>query len=245
MILIENGIHINVSDRGSKSTEITNKLSFMIAKENLPLQTVENESFKTCVKSICPLYKLPSRKTIISLIEEKYEVLSNMIKTRLSLIEHLSLTTDIWTDPLNAKSFLGKTSHFVLNEEHKSVTIGVTELDERHTSDYLAQWLLKIVEDWEIRKERIRVIVSDSEANIKKAIEDGFSADKHLSCFAHTLNLVPSKIIESDNDVSSICKKVKTIVTYFKKSVAAADKLRTVSDLTSHPICRHTLELNA
>ncbi|KAK2575313.1 hypothetical protein KPH14_008161 [Odynerus spinipes] len=125
-------------DGGSKASDLTNRLLFMIVKDNMPFQIVENEGFKAYTKGLCPLFKLPSRKTVTSLIEEKYQVLSNMIKTQLSTVEHLSLTTDVWTDPLNTKSFLGITGHFVLNEEHKSVTIGVTELDERHTSRKVA-----------------------------------------------------------------------------------------------------------
>jgi hypothetical protein len=229
--LIESCVYNVDLDGGSKAAEITNKLLFMIAKDTMPYQTVEKEGFKTFVKAIAPLYKLPCRKTTTTLMEEKYEVLSSLIKAQLSTTEHLSLTTDVWTDPLNVKSFLGITAHFLLNKQHKSVTIGVTELDERHTSEYLEKWLVSIAQDWKINKNSIVVVVSDSGANIKKAVKDAFGAEKHLSCFAHTLNLVPSKIIESDADISSLCKKVKTIVTYFKKSVAAADKLRNMSDL--------------
>lgn len=218
-------------DGGSKAACITNKLLFMIAKDNLSFHTVEKEGFIAFMKTIAPMYKLPSRKSVTTLMKEKYEALSNIIKNQFSAIEHLSLTTDIWTDTLNVKSFLGVTSHFIFNNKHKSITVGVTELDERHTSQYLETWLIKIVEDWKINKDSIVVVVSDSGANIKKAIKDAFGVDKHLSCFAHTLNLVPSTILESDNNVNSVRKKVKTIITYFKKSVVAADKLRSVSDL--------------
>lgn len=82
-----------------------------------------------------------------------------------------------------------------------------------------------------IRKESIVAVVSDSAANIKKAIIDSFGVDKHLPCFAHLLNLVPSKIIENDEIISPSIIKIKNIVTFFKKSVVAADKLRLESNL--------------
>lgn len=47
-----------------------------------------------------------------------------------------------------------------------------------------------------------------------------------MPCFAHTLNLVPAKIIDEDNVVKGFCAKIKDIVTYFKRSVIAADQLR-------------------
>lgn len=112
-------------DGGVKAAEFTNKLIFMIAKDNLPLATVEKEGFRTFVKTIAPLYKIPSRKTITSLIEEKYEFLSGLIKTQLSSVNNLCLTTDIWTDIINTKSFIGVTAHYIADEAHKSVTIGV------------------------------------------------------------------------------------------------------------------------
>lgn len=220
-----------ILDGGSKAADFTNKLLFMIAKDNLPYQVVEKEGFQTFMKAVAPLYKIPSRSTVTTLMTAKYEFLSNMIKKQLSTVQHLSLTADIWTDPLNAKSYLGVTVHFLDNETHKSVTIGVTELDERHTAENLEKWLLDIVESWGINKDSIVAFVSDNAANIKKAIVDGFGLDKHLACFAHTLNLVPSTIIENDKAVAAVCKKVKSIVTYFKKSVAAADQLRAHSNL--------------
>lgn len=112
-----------------------------------------------------------------------------------------------------------------------SLTIGVQELDERHTSNNLKDWLLNILDEWRIKRENIVAVISDNGANIKKAIINLFGADKHLPCFAHTLNLVPSKIIETDELISPLIKKVKTIVTYFKKSVFALDQLRIHSQL--------------
>ncbi|XP_011880238.1 PREDICTED: zinc finger BED domain-containing protein 1-like [Vollenhovia emeryi] len=218
-------------DGGTKAAEFTNNLIFMIAKDNLPLATVEKEGFKTFMKVVAPLYKIPSRKTMTSLIEEKYEFLSSMIKTQISDITNLCLTTDIWTDTLNTKSFLGLTAHYISKETYKSVTIGVSELNDRHTSENIKMWLLNILCEWNINIENVVVVVSDNAANIKKAITEAFGTEKHLPRFAHTLNLIPAIIIKDDATVSEFCKKIKNIVTYFKHSVVAADELRTQSNL--------------
>ncbi|XP_024879336.1 zinc finger BED domain-containing protein 1-like, partial [Temnothorax curvispinosus] len=218
-------------DGGSKAADVTNKLLFMIAKDNLPFRVVEKEGFKTFMNAILPLYTVPSRRTITHLVEEKYEVLSNMMKAKLSQVNYLSLTTDIWTESLNMKSFLGLTAHFLVEEQHRSVTIGVVEMTERHQSEYLKNWLLNLIDTWNIQSQNIVAVVSDNAANIKKAIVDAFGADKHLPCFAHTLNLVLARIIDDDNIVKGFCAKIKNIVTYFKKSVIAADQLRIHSNL--------------
>ncbi|XP_066586476.1 E3 SUMO-protein ligase ZBED1-like isoform X2 [Prorops nasuta] len=215
---------------GKKSNRNNNNILFMITKDNMPLQTVEKEGFKVFVNSLVPLYKIPSRCTMTRLMEEKYNILSNLIKVQLSNVDNISLTTDIWTEPLNTKSFLGLTAHFIKKDRHKSITIGVTELTERHSSEYIEMWLLNVVKEWKINITNIVVIVCDNGANIKKAVKDAFGVETQLSCFAHTLNLIPSKVIESDN-INYICRKVKIIVAYFKKSVIAMDNLRAVSDL--------------
>lgn len=109
----------------------------MIAKDNLPFNTVEKEGFQYFMRTTVPLYKVPGRKTVTTLIEEKNELLSNVIKIKLSTAEYLCLTTDVWTDTLNIRSYLGMKAHFVLNEKLTSIVIGVTELSKRHTSQII------------------------------------------------------------------------------------------------------------
>ncbi|XP_018315696.1 uncharacterized protein, partial [Mycetomoellerius zeteki] len=124
---------------GAKAADITNKITFMLAKDNTAFSTVEKEGFCTLMKTLAPLYKIPCRKTITRCLEEKYE----------------TLTIDTWTEPLNRISYLGLTVHFLMENEHKSVTIDLTS-------------------EWNIRSENIAFIVSNNAANIKKAIIDGF-----------------------------------------------------------------------
>ncbi|XP_066587665.1 E3 SUMO-protein ligase ZBED1-like [Prorops nasuta] len=199
-----------------KQPRIDNTIYKQISfKDNLPFSIVEKEGFTLFMESIVPLYKIPKRKTITQLIDEKYELLSNIIKNQLKKISHLSLTTDIWTEPLNTKSYIGLTGHYIQDDSHKSVTIGVTALNDRHSSSNIENWLKEIFKDG---------------SNIKKAIKDAFGTEKHLSCFAHSLNLISAKVIESNN-INMRVKQIKSIVTYFKKSVIAADKLRDISEL--------------
>jgi hypothetical protein len=81
----------------------------MLVKDNMPLWSTEKDGFKLLMKTVAPKYKIPSRKTIIKLISSKYDVLSAQIKNKLSLVENITLTTDIWTDTINTKSYLGMT----------------------------------------------------------------------------------------------------------------------------------------
>lgn len=69
---------------------------------------------------------------------------------------------------------------------------------------------------------KIELAVSDNASNIKNGL--GLFKLKHLGCFAHTLNLVVQSALTIEN---ALIDKVKTIVTYFRRSTVTNNKLRT------------------
>lgn len=202
----------------------------MIAKDNLPLNTTEHKGFQYLMKIVAPLYSLPGRKTITSLMEQKYELLSNLEKEKILNAHYITLTCDVWTDTLNTVSYLGVTSHFLNDEKLHSVTIGVTELSDKHTADYLGMWLSDICKEWKISEDKVFTVVTDGGANIVKAVCVLFDKSKHLHCFAHMLNLVATQSL-AINGIETICNKVKSIITFFKHSVSAYDDLRKLTSL--------------
>ncbi|CAH1113868.1 unnamed protein product [Psylliodes chrysocephalus] len=118
-----------------------------------------------------------------------------MYKDKLLEVQYITLTTDIWSDSMQMRSFLGVTAHFGANIEFNSVTLGVYELDMRHTSEYIAEMLLNICKEWGIKNDQVSAVVTDNAANMVKAIDIAFEKKKHIPCFAHTLNLVAQSIL--------------------------------------------------
>ncbi|XP_071652992.1 E3 SUMO-protein ligase ZBED1-like isoform X2 [Temnothorax longispinosus] len=215
---------------GTRAGGITNAILFMIAKDNMPFQTVDNEGFRNLMKTIVPLYSVPGRKSITKKMEEKYEYLSACEKQKLEKIDYFSVTADIWTDVLNTISYLGITVHYEFEGELLSTTIGVTEMTERHTSEVIGRWMRTILQDWHIDDGKIVVVVTDNGANIKKAVRDTFGFSRQISCFAHSINLVAEDTMNFP-DAITLCAKIKRIVTYFKQSTIAADALRKLNHL--------------
>lgn len=216
---------------GNVNNKITESILYMICKDFQPLSVVEHEGFRKVLKTTAPLYTMPTRKTIRSAIIDKFDLISRLFKVELNSIERYCFTTDIWTDCQN-RSFLSLTVHY-LNVDEGCVakgTIGMLQLTERHTSDYIVQGLHNIFQEWGLEVEKTLAVISDNAANITKAVEIMFGRSKHIPCFAHTLNLLSTKAIDDVGELKGILKKVKEIVGWFHHSNLACDELRKVSD---------------
>jgi len=152
-----------------------------------------------------------------------YEILSSKIKIVLSKINHLCLTTDIWTEPFNTRSYIGITVHYINFEtmQLENLSLGIKELEESHDAKYISKIISEILDEWHIQINPVVAIITDNASNIKKAIRDTFECKRHIPCFAHTLNLVIQDAIATTPEFQTIVKKVKNIVTYFKRSVKA------------------------
>ncbi|CAI6354947.1 unnamed protein product [Macrosiphum euphorbiae] len=195
---------------------------FMICKDNQPLSIVEDAGFKYLMKTVSPNFKVPSRRYILSKIFEKYDAMKEIFMEKLKNVQCFTLTTDIWTD-IQTRSYIGVTIHLVDQYKFNAALLGVYELDERHTSEYIATKLVDVCVEWNITKQKIVSVVTDGAANMTKAI---FWKKKHILCFAHKLNLVAQNAISSVSKLTELISKVKNIIKWFKHSVVASDELR-------------------
>ncbi|KAI8116921.1 Zinc finger BED domain-containing protein 1 [Lucilia cuprina] len=160
-------------------------------------------------------FKVPCRGTVTRWVDNKYEVLSEVLKTKLITVGNITLTTDIWSD-FQMRSFLGVIAHFGISTEFQSITLGVYHLDERHTSEYLSTVITKVCNEWDFPKDKVTAVVTDNAANMTKAVELAFGKKKHIPCFAHTLNLVAQKV-PNISELQALVTKIKNIVTFFNK----------------------------
>lgn len=215
---------------GEKFSKVTEAILYMICRDNQPISIVEDDGFRHLLKVTVPLYNIPSRKTIDVMIDTKYQYIKNIFKMEFTSVPYICLTTDIWTETHQTRSFLGVTAHFVSQPENKmlldSVTLGVYELSETHTADNIAEKLLLTCSDWGLKSEMISAVITDGASNMTSAVEKAFDKKKHSFCFAHLLNLMAQNSIESLPEVVNVVDEVKAIVTWFKHSVVGSDELR-------------------
>lgn len=232
------------SASGDRTLKINNAIIYMICKDNQPFTIVENEGFCNLIKVLVPHYKLPNKTTLTRWVDDKYEALSLVLKEKLSNIENITLTTDMWTETMTMRSFLGITAHFGVGIELNSITIGVYQSNERHTSEHIAEMLLNTCSEWGIDKDKVSAVVTDNAANMVKAVDLAFGK-KHIPCFAHVLNLVAQNSIQQCTELRNLITKVKDIVTWFKQSNIASNELRKATDKETKLIQEVTTRWNS
>lgn len=211
---------------GQIADRITLSILYMIAVDKLPLSTVEAKGFKMLMKTTAPLYNIPSRKTITHMMETKYEVMKEQFREKIKEVSSYTLTCDNWTDVTN-QSYLGITIYYLGSDcKMKNGCLGVLPLDKNHTSDYLHDSLMRVMEDFHVDSNKIMAVVSDSAANIKSAVNKLVGNNKQLACFAHILSHLVPNALQSIKPAMEIINKVKKIVTLTRHSVVASDELK-------------------
>ena len=171
-----------------------------------PCSIVQDRGFKKFVSSLYPRYQPPSRKTIThTLLPQKYTEVAKKVRADLDMIEYVATTTDIWTS-VQTKGYITLTSHYITPFwELKSPVLATVQLTSEHTAINIASELQKLANDWEI-KDKVVGIVTDNAANMLAAAR--VCGWTHLSCFAHTLNLVVTDAIKADDDLMRVQQRM-------------------------------------
>ncbi|XP_055615503.1 uncharacterized protein LOC129761768 [Toxorhynchites rutilus septentrionalis] len=232
---------------GTKGKEITTCVMYMVCTDNMPLCTVDKKGFRQLMKTVCPLYKVPHETQFREILKNKFIKSKEIVRNRLRSITSICLTTDVWTEMLNVRSYLGITGHFIHDSQLHSVLLGVVECKQSKTSEYIANLLRVCCNDWGIKNETISCVTTDLGANILGAVRMEYGERRHVPCFAHTINLIASKavplykeayaarmepVIEEDNDdeldgVEDHCT-IEVSITPEKNMIYIIKKMKTI-----------------
>lgn len=219
-----------------KKKEIDEKLLKMIVQDFQPLSFVENKGFKDFSKSLNALYSVPSRKYLTdTLLKDKFVKVKSNIKEMLCEVNYVSVTTDIWTSDSNI-AYVSLTCHFSYKDKLNSQVLSTDEISGAHTGENIGNTLTKILNEWGIMG-KVVTVVSDNGSNIKNAINEHLKKHNH-PCVAHTLNLCVNDSIKENETFSLICKKTRSLVSYFKHSVQATEKLKTTQIQMGFPVLK-------
>ena len=179
----------NMYSRGSsKWKELTDSVTYCIAKDMLLIQIIEKEGFKTLVKKLDPRYELPTRKYMSKrAIRDLYSVTRESVKSQISTADFFAATTDIWFSS-TMEPYLSYTLHHISEDwQLKNHCLETLYLSQNHTGTNIAEALESILESWSLKSEQQICITTDNGSNMVAAITKlGWS---HLSCFGHTVDL--------------------------------------------------------
>ena len=94
---------------------LTEAVTFCIAKDAMPIRTVERPAFLHLLKQFDPRYTPPGRKAMSQkYLPKLYEITSEKVLTKLNEAQHFASTTDMWSSR-GMTPYMGFTVHFIDN----------------------------------------------------------------------------------------------------------------------------------
>ncbi|XP_051778436.1 E3 SUMO-protein ligase ZBED1-like [Erpetoichthys calabaricus] len=203
-----------------KQNTIDEELAKMIAHDFQPFSIVEDKGFRTFTHALNPFYVIPSRKTLShKIIPNLYDRKRASLQERVKKAPGVCLTTDCWTSRATTSN-MSVTCHFIENYKMVTCLLDCFEFSDRHTSNNLAEELLKVAKEWDVEN-KVVCCVSDNASNIIKAIK--ILKWTHHPCLAHTINLFVRDALKV---MKPTVDKVKAIVEFFHRSTTATEKLK-------------------
>ncbi|XP_063763471.1 E3 SUMO-protein ligase ZBED1-like [Eleginops maclovinus] len=118
--------------KSDKWRAITKAVSFHIAKDMVPVATVEQVGFKELIKKLDPRYELPSRNYFArEALPQMYSEVMN-VAGRLANVTHFALTSDMWSSR-TCEPYKSVTVHFMQDWEMKTACLQTSYFPQDHT----------------------------------------------------------------------------------------------------------------
>jgi len=196
-------------NKNSKSLQIDQLISEMIALGDLPFNFVESLGFSKLVQHLCPLYNLKTRQYFTTFLCDKiYSRVEEKVKELLKQFEKMSFTIDLWSDSTSEVSLLSLTCHGITRDYERKLIILKAEVfnDDCHTDEDITAKIEKMLSFWDIPMEKVLCIIRDSGLNMEKSMS--LLHVKDIDCTAHQIQLIVKDVINTRDD-SRLNKKMQ------------------------------------
>ena len=181
-----------------KWKELTDSVTYCIAKDALPIYSVEKPGFKQMLKCFDSKYELPSRKYFLNTaIPELYTTVRERVRQEISAVDYYSATTDLWSSK-GMRPYISYTVHFIDEDwQLKSRCLQTQYLPEDHNGEIIAEAMQLTLESWDLDEAKQVCLTMDSGSNIINAAE---RLDwPRLACFGYNLHLAVTKSVKGDH----------------------------------------------
>ena len=232
-----------LSSDSREHKELTKSVACCLARDMLPLSTVDKPGFRTMLQRFNPRYQLPSRKhftkvAIPRLVSEVRGKIECQIASR--ELDYFSATTDLWTS-ISEDPYITLTCHFIDRSwELKSLCLQTHYIPEDHTAENISAVLAETLQQWKLEDNRLVGITTDSGSNVKLACE--LLHWNRLSCFGHNLNLAVGKRL-NDSRVQRALRVCRSAVAAFSRSWKKQRDLVIAQEQKKLPVHRLKLDV--
>ena len=239
--IVESVLQSTKYARGSpQAKEMTRAITYYLAKDAVPLYTVERAGFKHMVSKLNPRYELPSRKVFSSKeIPTLYTNVRSSVMAELKQIKYYALTTDLWTSGA-CEPYITLTVHYIDGDWClRSKCLDTVAMFEDHTGENIAHSVSDILANWEISTDNLTAATTDSGSNVISAFRTlGLI---RISCFGHNLDLAVRKALDSSTRIKRALDRCRSIVHIFHRSWKKSRDLTEKQQLLGIP--EHKLKL--
>ena len=141
---------------------MTQAIAYHIAKDGVPLYTVEKPGFRQIVAKLNPRYDLPSRKYFSSReIPGLYSSVCDNVLRELRPVTHFAATIDLWTST-SCEPYITVTIHYINEWSHRSICLDTVTLFTDHTDENIAQSITDILANCELKTDYLIAATTDS-----------------------------------------------------------------------------------
>uniref|UniRef100_A0A674N5B4 HAT C-terminal dimerisation domain-containing protein n=1 Tax=Takifugu rubripes TaxID=31033 RepID=A0A674N5B4_TAKRU len=174
------------------------------------------------------------------MVERRYVEEKEKAKAALQNVDSVSLTADMWTS-INMDAYLAVTCHAIHAGELSTTLVGVRPFPISHTAENIAGTARELSREWAL-EEKVRCLVTDAAANM--IAEANILRVRHAVCLAHALNLTVKKAMDATPGLDNIRSKTRRMITYFKSSTTAKEKLQQIQVQMGRPVTKLIIEVD-
>ena len=196
--------------------KLTNSISYFIAKDMQPYDTINDVGFRHMIATFQPRYTPPDRKTLAThYIPRMFDSETTRIQQQISQAEYFAITTDLWTSR-SKHAYIGITIHYVTSQfDLRNHLLATKEFSDSHTAENLTEILQRILSEWKLSKDAVSAVTTDNGSNIVLAID--LAGWVRLSCFSHTLQLSVERAMAIP-EITKVLARCRRLVSHFNHS---------------------------
>ena len=196
--------------KGKRWKELTDSITYCIAKDCLPINIVEGAGFKRMINAFDSRYEVPSRNHFSRIALPSLSTSVNQqVRKKIGTLQYFSATTDMWSS-IGMQPYMSYTIHYIDSEwKLQNICLQMQFLPEDHTGINLADAMEAALGLWELDATKQVCLTADNGSNIVCATE--ILEWERLSCFGHNLHLSITKAIKDDsrcNRALGVCRKI-------------------------------------